>query len=99
MPSTPHLCEPPVHPPDLVGVLEANFYRLPLDREHLLVPYSPDPARLYPLGEPLRFGQVPLHVARRTLPLPHLLYPSTCLQVALADLSTHLVPGRGYETT
>src|SRR5215216_2461808 len=41
MPSTRHLSQPPIHPPDLVGVLEANFYRLPPNREHFLVPYSP----------------------------------------------------------
>jgi hypothetical protein len=29
MPSTPHLSQPPVNPPDPVGVFEANFGRLP----------------------------------------------------------------------
>src|ERR687889_1950246 len=99
MPSTPHLSQPPVDPPDPVGVFEANFHSLPLDGEHLLVPHSPHPARLYPLGELLGLGYVFLHVACRTPPVPHLLDVCPRLQVALADLSAHLVPGEGYEIT
>src|SRR5919112_2656669 len=99
MPSTPHLSQSPVDPPDLVGVLEADSHRLPLDGQELLMPYSPHPARFYSLGELLGLGHVFLHVTRRTPPVPHCFYPSTREQVALADLSAHLVPGRGYETT
>src|SRR5215203_3591018 len=94
MPSTPYLSQPPVNSPDPVGVFEANFGRLPPDGEQLLIPHSPDSARLYPLGELLGLGYVFLHVSGGTLPLPHLLYPSAREQVALADLSAALIAGK-----
>src|SRR5919112_997865 len=93
MPSTPHLSQPPVDPPDPVSILDADPHCLPLYRQELLIPYSPHPARLYPLGELLGFCHVFLHVTRRTPPVPHLLDMCPREQVALADLSAHLVPG------
>src|SRR5215217_8873909 len=99
MPSTPHLSQPPVDPPDPVGVPETSVHRLPSDGEQLLVPRPPNPARLYPLGELLGLGYIPLDITGHALPVPHLLYPSTREQVALADLSAHLVPGIRHETT
>jgi hypothetical protein len=35
MPSTPDLRQPPVDPPDPVGINEAHFHRLSPDGEHL----------------------------------------------------------------
>src|ERR671921_2961700 len=99
MPSAPQSRQPPVDPPYPIGVFEAYFSRFPPHGEHLLVPRSPHPSRLYPLGEPLWLGHVPLHVAGCSPPVPHLFYPSTRLQMTLADLSTDLVPGTGHETT
>src|SRR5215218_3691794 len=99
MPSTSHLSQLPVDPPDLISIFEANFYRFPPHGEHLPVPYAPHPARLHPLGEPLGLGYVFLHVAGSTPPLPYLLNVCPREQVALADLPAHLVPGKGYEIT
>jgi hypothetical protein len=73
IPSTPHLCQFSVDPPDPVGILEADPNRLSLNGEHLRLPRPPHPARFYPLGEPLGLGHVSLYatlrVPRRTPPL------------------------------
>src|SRR5215207_4905490 len=60
-------------------------------------PYSPDPARLQPLGKLLGPGHVALYVARRLLPPLHSFNTSPSVEMPFRNLPGDLVPGSGYE--